>query len=172
MTALVTGLSDSKYFSDSYSLTVGVNDCPFPVDHLIVCDNPSVFPISRKQTIINHKAKMFTQLNSWRQLRSAQLIRFTTQRSSVTQLYKKDLYCHSICSPYIAVVHAFYMGATEIHLAGVDITGHPNLGKDFMIEKIQKDFKALHLELKKNGCELKLLKFNPDCALLGIIPVC
>lgn len=172
MTALVTGLSDSKYYCDSYDLTVGVNDCPFPVDHLIVCDNPMIFSSVRKQTIINHKAKMFTQLDSWRQLRSAQLIRFTTQRSSVNQLSRKDFYCHSICSPFIAVVHAFYMGATEIHLAGVDITGHPNLGKDFMIEKIQKDFKALHLELKKNGCELKLLKFNPDCALLGIIPEC
>jgi len=172
MTALVTGLSDSKYYSDSYDLTIGVNDCPFPVDHLIVCDNPMIFSSIRKQTIINHKAKLFTQLDSWRQLRSAQLIRFTTQRGSVTQLYKKDMYCHSICSPYIAVVHAFYMGATEIHLAGVDITGHPNLGKDFMIEKIQKDFKALHIELKKNGCELKLLKFNPDCALLGILPEC
>jgi len=170
MTALVTGLSDSKFYCNSYDLTVGVNDCPFPVDHLIVCDNPSVFSANRKQTIINHKAKLFTQLDSWRQLRSAQLIRFTTQRSSVSQLGRKDFYCHSICSPFIAVVHAFYMGATEIHLAGVDITGHPNLGKDFMIQKIQKDFKALYLELKKNGCQLKLLKFNPDCALLGIIP--
>ncbi len=172
MTALVTGLSDSKYFSDSYDLTVGVNDCPFPVDHLIVCDSPSVFKSDRKQAIINHKAELFTHLQSWKQLRQANLIRLTSIRSDVSQLNKKDLYCHSICSPYIAVVHAYYMGATEIHLAGVDITGHPNLGKDYMIAKIRNDFAKLHYELKRLGCDLKLLKFNTDCALLGLIPVC
>jgi hypothetical protein len=170
MIALVTGLSDSKYFSRDYDLTIGVNDCPYPVDHLLVADHPSVFKPDRLRTIMNHPAKLFTHIPQWNKLRQANMIQLAPKRSNVAQLKNKVNYCYSVCSPFIAVVHAFYQGSTEIHIAGVDITGHPNLGTPDKIKIIKKDFAALYQELKKYACDLYLIKSNPDGVLLDIIP--
>jgi hypothetical protein len=170
MIALVTGLSESKHFSRDYDLTIGVNDCPFPVDHLLIADHPSVFKPNRLRTIMNHTAKLYTHISNWNAIRQAELIKLSDRRSNISELKDKDKYCHSICSPFMAVVHAFYQGATEIHIAGVDITGHPNLGTPDKIKIIKRDFDALYQELKKNECDLYLLKSNPDGVLINIIP--
>lgn len=158
MKALVTGLSESKFFSNDFDLKVGVNNCPFPVDHLIVADHPNIFDKEKRKIILNHSAKLFSHIPIWSQLRKMTLIKLATGRSNLTELKYKDRYCHSITSPFMAVVHAFYQGATEIYLAGVDIIGHPNLGKPDKIQIIRKDFKNLSDELEKNNCKLFLYK--------------
>lgn len=170
MVALVTGLSDSKYYSDDYDLTIGVNDCPFPVDHLICADHPNVFKPERLKVIVKHPAKFFTHIGTWQQLRKTELIKLAGNRSNVIDLKYKEGYCHSICSPYMAVVHAYYQGATEIHIAGVDITGHPNLGTPDKITIIKRDFKKLYDELERLGCKVYLIRSNPDGVLVDIIP--
>lgn len=170
MIALVTGLSDSKYYSADYDLTIGVNDCPFPVDHLICADHPNIFTPKRRIIIKEHPAKFFSHINTWKELRQTELIELSGSRSSIIELKYKKGYCHSICSPFIAVVHAYYQGATEIHIAGVDITGHPNLGNPDKITIIKRDFKKLYDELERLGCKVYLIKSNPDGVLIDIIP--
>lgn len=169
MKALVTGLSASKYYSTNYDLTVGVNDCPFPVDHLIICDHPRVFGLERLDIIKQHDGWLFTHLRDWSHVRQAEIIQLTDVRSDVSELHKKNRYCHSISSPYIAVVHAFYCGATEIHLAGVDLVGHHHLGQPHNIAKCQTDFGKLADELKRNGCELLLIRSTVNGALLPVL---
>lgn len=170
MIALVTGLSDSKYYSSDYDLTIGVNDCPFPVDHLICADHPNVFKPDRLKTIVNHPGKLYTHIGTWQQLRKCELIKLAGNRSNVIDLKYKEGYCHSICSPYMAVVHAYYQGATEIHIAGVDITGHPHLGTPDKITIIKRDFKRLYDELERLGCKVYLISSNPYGVLIDIIP--
>lgn len=169
MKALVTGLSASKYYSPKYELTVGVNDCPFPVDHLIICDHPRIFEQARMDFIKEHSGWLFTHIRDWSRVRQAEMIRLSDKRSDVSMIAKKEQYAHSICSPFIAVVHAFYCGATEIHLAGVDLVGHHHLGQAHNIKKSQDDFKALDLELRNNGCELKLIRSVPSGALFPVL---
>jgi hypothetical protein len=169
MKALVTGLSASKYYSPKYDLTVGVNDCPFPVDHLIICDHPRIFRPERLDVIKDHPGWLFTHIRDWSHVRQAEMIVLSDKRSDVSMIYKKERYAHSISSPFIAVVHAFYCGATEVHLAGVDLNGHPHLGQPHNIMKCQDDFKALDLELRKNGCELKLIRSIPHGALFPVL---
>jgi hypothetical protein len=171
MKALVTGLSKSKYWSNDYDLIVGVNDCKFPVDDLVSCDHPRVFNAERLKVIVANKAEMYTHIRDWGELRDITLIELAPIRSDVSCLTGRTLYAHSICSPYIAVVHAFYKGATEIHLAGVDLVGHQHLGKDENIAKSRKDFRALQIELLKQGCKLKLIRSIPDGAMLGVLPL-
>lgn len=169
MIALVTGLSESKYYSPDYDLTVGVNNCPFPVNHLLVADHPNVFDSKRLQTIIKHPAELFTHIPNWNQLRQTTKIELASGRSTLTELKYKERYCHSITSAFMAVVHAFYQGSTEIHIAGIDIVGHPNLGHPDKIKIIRKDFTNLNNELNKLGCKLYLIRSNPDGALIDII---
>jgi hypothetical protein len=171
MKALVTGLSESRYFANGYDLTVGVNDCPFPVDHLIVCDHPRVFKPERLEVIKNHPAKMFTHIRDWGNVRQINLIELAPIRSDLKQLEGKSLYCHSISSPFIALVHAFYQGATEIYLSGVDLVGHHFLGKPENIIKCQRDFKMLHEELTRLGCKLKLIMATRNSAMIGVLPL-
>lgn len=169
MKSLVTGLSASKYFSTEYDLTIGVNDCPFPTDHLIICDHPRVFSHERLQIIQDHPGWLFTHIREWMQLRQAELIALTKDRSDVSNL-ESDRYQHSISSPFIACVHAFKSGATEIHLAGVDLNGHPHLGQDHNIKKCQIDFGNLAAEMKKHGCKLGLIRSLPNGALMPVLP--
>jgi hypothetical protein len=168
MKILVTGLSESKYFSDKYDLTIGVNNCPFQVDHLIICDHPKVFDGDRLKVIKDHPAWLFTHITDWQQYRQAELIKLSSVRSDISEL-NTDRYCHSISSPFIAVIHAYKCGAKEIHLAGVDLIGHPHLGQDHNIKKCQRDFAALSTALKNNGCSVNLIRSTKNGAMLNIL---
>jgi hypothetical protein len=84
MKALVTGLSASKYYSPKYELTVGVNDCPFPVDHLIICDHPRIFEQARMDFIKEHSGWLFTHIRDWSRVRQAEMIRLSDKRSDVS----------------------------------------------------------------------------------------
>jgi hypothetical protein len=114
---------------------------------------------------------MFTHIHTWAELRPINRIELAPKRSDVSQLSKRILYPHSISSPFIAVVHAFYQGATEIHIAGIDLTGHHFLGKPENIIKCQRDFKMLHTELSRLGCYLSLIRATRDSAMKGVLPL-
>ena len=170
MIALVTGLSESKFYSADYDLTIGVNNCPFPVDHLICADHPDVFDIQRKKVIINHPAELFTCVPDWQLFRKINKINLVGSRGSVIDLKYKNGYCHSITSPYIAVVHAYLQGAKEIHVAGVDIIGHKHLEKPDNIKIIKSHFKNLNDELKKLNCDLFLIRSTNNGILNDVLP--
>jgi hypothetical protein len=171
MEALVTGLSESRYFASGYDMTVGVNNCPFPVDHLVTCDHPRVFDTARLDVIRNHPGQLFTHIPTWAEYRPINRIELAPIRSDLNQLSGKMLYCHSISSPFVAVVHAFYQGATEIHLAGADLVGHHHLGKPENIAKCRQDFKRLHAELSRLGCYLSLIRATTNSAMIGVLPL-
>lgn len=141
-----------------FDLYVGVNDCAYPVNHLICIDPPFVFEHSRRIAIINHPAKLFTHLPSWSNLRQAELINLSRVRHSVEDLRTKQAYPYSNNSPFVAVCHAYFMGATEIVMAGVDMVSHQSLSQPKKVEAIQKHYSLLHAELKRNRCRLYLLK--------------
>ena len=170
MKSLVTGLSASRYFDTNYDLTIGVNDCPFPVDHLVICDHPRIFEQSRLDVIKDHPGWLFTHIRDWSHVRQAEMIRLSDKRSDVSMISKRERYAHSISSTFIAVVHAFYCGATEIHLAGADLIGHHHLGQAHNIKKCQDDFGALRAALYVVGCELSLIRSTPNGAMLSVLP--
>jgi hypothetical protein len=170
MISLVTGLSESKFYSPDYDLTIGVNNCPFPVDHLICADHPRVFDIQKKKIIINHSAKLYTCVSDWSVYRQIEKINLVGSRGSVIDLKYKNGYCHSITSPYIAIVHAYLQGATEIHIAGVDIIGHKHLGKPDNIKIIRNHFTNLNNELIKLNVKLFLIRSTENGILNDIIP--
>jgi hypothetical protein len=157
MKILVIGLGSSAARLDGYDYYIGVNDCPFDVNALVLVDPPRVFRDDRKQRIINHPAILYTDCLEWHAYRN-NVVSFERcrYRSDVSGLGNKDKYPYSICSPFVAVVHAYFMGATEIHLNGVDLIGHKSLGHPDKIARCQKDFAALRDELKRLGVELCL----------------
>ncbi len=170
MKALVIGLGESKRFISGYDLSVGVNDCPFNVDHLVCVDPPRIFQGQRLDAIVNHQAAFYTTEHDWMQLRSGELIKRYKFRSDVSQLGLDSTYPVSICSPFVAVVHAYMMGASEIHLNGVDLYGHHSLGTPEKIERVQKDFAALKRRLNQLGVKLGL-SHSQNGALKNILPV-
>lgn len=158
MKALIIGRGESAEMVAGFDLYVGVNDCAYPVNHLICIDPPFVFQPSRQQSIIKHPAKLFTQLPSWANLRQAELINLSRVRHSVEDLKTKQAYPYSNNSPFVAVCHAYFMGADEIVMAGVDMVSHQSLSQPKKVEAIQKHYSLLHSELKRLGCRLYLLK--------------
>ena len=143
---------------EGFDLYVGVNDCAYPVDHLICIDPPFVFEHSRRDSIVKHPAKLFTHLPQWGNLRQAELIQLSTVRHNVDDLKTKQAYPYSNNSPFVAVCHAFFMGANLIVMSGVDMVSHQSLSQPKKVEAIQKHYSLLHAELKRNGCRLYLLK--------------
>ena len=141
MKILVIGLGSSAAKLDGYDYYIGVNDCPFEVNALICVDPPRVFRDYRKWAIINHKAILYTDCLEWHAYRNNVIgIERCRYRSDVSGLGNKEKYPFSICSPFVAVAHAYFIGATEIHLNGVDLIGHHSLGHPDKIERCKKDF--------------------------------
>lgn len=169
MKALVIGRGETSAKVGGFDLYVGVNDCQFPVDHLICIDAPFVFSHDRLSTIAKHPAKMYTQIAAWGELRQIEPIRLTSTRYDLSELKLKQNYPHSNNSPFVAVCHAYFMGAKTIVLSGVDMVSHPVLSHKSKVDGIKKHYSELHRELAKLGCKLYLLK---DYGILsGIVPV-
>lgn len=79
---------------------------------------------------------------------------------------------HSITSPYIAVILAFYLGAKNIGLLGVDFTDNHFNSKDGKhnlynrLNVIDNDFSHLRERLSDYGCEL--VNLSPDSLLKSL----
>jgi len=82
--------------------------------------------------------------------------------------FDSDKYCYSSISPFVAIHHAYKLGATEIILYGVDLINHQLINTDPQIAMIKRHFWGLNQELNKRKVHL-LLGTNYG-ALVGIIP--
>ena len=157
MKALVMGLGESANRLDGYDYYIGLNDCRLKCDAIVCVDPPRIFTGGRIKYMMQDTTAMYTQCNEWISYRSnVRPIELTKHRHDISELHLKQHYPHSITSAYVGVIHAYFMGATEIHLNGVDLIGHKSLGHPDKIARCQKDFAALRDELKRLGIELCL----------------
>jgi hypothetical protein len=157
MKALVMGLGESAKRLDGYDYYIGVNDCRYKCDAIICVDPPEVFKDGRLKYMISDNTPMFTQVQSWAMVReNVKSIKLTNSRSDLTNIHLKQDYPHSITSPFVAVVHAYFMGATEIGINGVDLYNHKSLGSIAKINKVVNDFMSLRDELKTKGVRMYL----------------
>ena len=171
MTAEILGLAPSvTAYKPSGNITIGVNDifkiCS--VDHLIVIDNPNQFNNKRKNTILQSTPKLFiSQINTWNRMKNFHLIKLANVRGSVSQIEQHNIYPYSIMSPYVAIVHAYKLGATEIIIYGVDLLNHKSLTGDSKIKRVLTDISTLNQYLIKKNVSLKV--YNKSSRLSSIL---
>jgi hypothetical protein len=154
----VLGLGESlDHYRPDGSPTVGVNDIytKHPVDYLVSADKPRVFTPGRLKVIINSAPKKFYAFTEdWRPyFTNFALLNQAKPRHDVSQL-DSDNTPISLCSPFVAAIIAYKLGANDIVLWGVDLISHKNLSADDKVRRIIKDFKALELELRKRNRRL------------------
>ena len=160
----VLGLGESlKLFNPEYDLkttfdyTIGVNDIwRYVKCQAVVClDIRSAFNSDRLFWIESCTPEIFySHIINYDIRKDFKLIKLT--------LYCPNKICNldtpeinkSLCSPFVAcgIAYKFHQ-ATEIHLYGVDLIGHPNLKPD-MCTLIKLHFINLKAALKEKGCEL------------------
>lgn len=158
----VLGLGESiSGYNNTGNETIGVNDIfkHYPVDHLLVMDQPHRFAKERLATIILSTPKKFyssvrddKECYVWESL----VPNFTPIKTEKGRGYLKtlddpDTYSISSNSPFTACVMAYKMGAKKIVMYGVDFNTHPHLSKDNSIETILLHYKKLFDELKGKG---------------------
>jgi len=163
-------LSYSKV-AHNHAIVIGVNDIAkyHPVDYLILIDPPSRFTKERMDVICNTDARIITIYYDWEKyLDFIYKVEVAPIRSDISML-DSDYYVYSSNSPYVAAVHAYKLGASEIVMYGVDFTNHKHLSGDEKIKRIKGDFYALYQALLERG--VKLYIGSPDTVLNGIIPL-
>jgi len=156
----VIGLGDTaKQFKPDGNITIGVNDVK-GCDYQVCVDRPAVFSLRRYTDICNLDVKQFfTHLDEWKDIKG------------YTKINLKNINAHngrwsefipsSNNSPFVACGVAFHiLGATEIHLWGVDFKDHPNI-KDEMREQAIRDY-ALFNRMYGN-----IIKPHPESYLFG-----
>jgi hypothetical protein len=156
ITVLGLGPSLDLYTPDG-SITIGVNDIWSKVktDHVVCVDRKTAFIPSRLKTIEECKPiKFYSQFDVWADRTDFERIELQPYYPNYEcQLNTKQL-PKSLCSPFIACAIAFkYLGATEIHVYGVDLTNHPHLNNQYC-EKIKTHFKNLKIALRIKKSEL------------------
>lgn len=132
----VLGLGNSLLKSistiKSDEMTIGVNNIfdYYPVDHVVVLDNPEIFNQMKLQTIINCRPESFHSQIEWyenHQKERFKLFPLGTRR--MLSLFDSSNEIPSgYDSPFAACGLAYRMGAKEIIVHGVDLTNHPHLG--------------------------------------------
>ena len=153
-------------------ISIGVNDVfKFrPVDYLVLIDKPQAFAPDRLATIKSStSARVITHIAEWSHyFDNVELIKLAHVRSETAYL-KSDMYPYSICSPYVAVIHAYKLGASEIVMHGVDLVNHPKLSEELKLRRIRIDFHNLYVALKREGVSLSI--GSKESALYNIIPL-
>jgi hypothetical protein len=156
MTIHVLGLGESlRDYTPDGSTTIGVNDIHSRVktDYVVCVDLPRAFSTDRLEVINNTECKGFySQLNNWSQRHNFVKIELANGRGLCKDL-DGEKFCYSICSPYVAAVLAYKMGAKKIVLHGVDFVTHKSF-VDHKRDKAIKDFELLNSELLKRGVRL------------------
>jgi hypothetical protein len=148
-----TGVSIKDFKRSESDVVIGVNDIEFHVqpDYLVCIDSAKTFVPARWACIKETKAKaVFSHLNLPINDRS-KLVKIDFSLRNVYDLASPNKLHKSYLSPYVAVNIAYWMGASEIYLIGVDLVNHPLKSK---LTQINKDFKHLHAELQKKGVQL------------------
>lgn len=167
MRAVVLGLAPSALlYEPDNRLLIGVNDAEkyHKVNHLIVIDPPRAFSKERLNIIKKSTPELFlSQLNDWNFIKNYKQIKLASCRSQLDEINYENVYPYSIMSPYVAIIHAYKLGAKEITLYGVDITDHETLSNPIKKERVLTDIKALNLFLQRRGIELNV--FNKSSLL-------
>lgn len=127
MTCNIIACGDSAKHWDGSGFSIGVNDANkwgHKLNHLIVVNHPSKFSIEpgRLKHIIESKPDLFiAHTQAWSQwFPNMQKIKCTRLIGRL----RKGIYYHSGTSPFVAISHAFNIGANEIILWGVDMINH------------------------------------------------
>lgn len=157
--AAVLGLGPSLglfcEYPEKFDFTIGVNDIWSKVktDCVVCVDKKERFTPDRLRTIEECKpVKFFSHLDEWINHYGFEKIELQPDFPKyVCQINLKSI-PKSLCSPFIAAVMAYKLGATKIHLFGVDLTTHPHLKND--IQRIRLHFANLKIALIQNNCEL------------------
>ena len=175
MRASVLGMGSSlltyKEIDHKSDIIVGVNDVGkyHKLDYLILVDPPTRFNKERLHTIINTDTSIITIFSEWKRYFDFIYLVKPAQIRSDLSLLDSDYYVYSISSPFVAVVHAYKLGASEIVMYGVDFTTHKALSKPNKLKRIQRDFYNLRMELEKRNVRLYI--GSPESALNSFIPV-
>ena len=123
---------------------------------VVVClDKQSSYQGERFDTIMNSRPQAFySQVVNWDTIPNFKKITFQHHYPVHECKLDSERYEKSYCSPFVACQVAYRdYNATEIHLFGVDLVGHPNL-KPSICAKIKVHFKNLAFALDNQGCKL------------------
>jgi hypothetical protein len=134
-------------------ITIGVNDIERTVmaDYLVCIDSKNSFPPHRWQYIEETNAwAVFSHLDLPIKNKSA-LCKVDFAPRNTYHLEDPNRINKSYLSPYVAVNIAYWMGASEIYMIGVDLVNHPLKAR---LKQINNDFKQLHKSLQHKGVQL------------------
>lgn len=132
---------------------IGVNDFGkiFNPDYLVCIDSHVSFTPDRWRHIENTQAQaVFSHLNLPIKDKS-KLVKIDYTVRNVYDLASPDRLHKSYLSPYVAVNIAYWMGASEIYMIGVDLVNHPLKNR---LTQINKDFFNLEKSLRSKGVQL------------------
>jgi hypothetical protein len=149
------GASLSLYIPDG-SLAIGVNDIWSRVktDYIVCLDKRERFIPERLKTIDESEPIIFfSQLDDWQERKDFEKIELQPDFPNYKCPINSKKLPKSLCSPFVATVIAYKLGATEIHLYGVDLVNHPHL-EPVTCEQIKLHFRNLKIALIQNGCQL------------------
>lgn len=171
----VIGLGKTRHTANKLGgvmMSVGVNDifryCY--VDHVVILDYPSRFTPERLDVIKKSTPlSVITHIAEWQKYFSnVQVIKLAKFRGDISEL-DTLAYPYSISSPYVACVHAYKLGASEIIMHGVDYTEHPTLSESDKLKTTKRNFYDLFVALQKRG--VGLFVSSNGSALSSVIPV-
>lgn len=155
MTCNIIGLGDSAKHWNGSGFSVGCNDAfkwGHKLNHLIVINHPSKFSKEpeRFKTIVESKPELFlSHTQAWRQwFPDMQHIR----PSKLYGRLRKGTYYSAQTSPFVAMSHAFNLGAIDIILWGVDMVNHKVFHETSKKQKEEIDnYNRFIKSLSKNG---------------------
>jgi hypothetical protein len=136
------------------------------VDHLILLDHRD-----KNNWYIEDAVpyRTISQRDEWSDMPGFTKIKLADKQHNLTQLKEEGVYPYSVCSPYVAAVHAFKLGARQINLYGVD------MGLDYRVLSTQgkrqavRDFAALNIAFRVNGVHMQVM--NSNSILCGVMDV-
>jgi hypothetical protein len=163
----VLGLGESlKYYKkDGFEATIGVNDIWHWVqtDYVVCVDMKERFTPERLKVLEECRPKKFysifptwehPEVKDWADRADIQHIELQYEYPNYVCQLNIPAVPKSLCSPFVAAAIAFkYLGATEIHVFGVDLLTHESL-KGQQCDRIKQHFTTLRAALAQAGCAL------------------
>jgi len=152
----ILGLGESlEEYQPDNGQTIGVNDIHSRVktDYVVCVDGKKAFTPERQKTILETDCKgFFTQCDDWQGVTNFNKIELAAGRGNLKFLDSRK-FVYSISSPYVAVILAYKLCASEIILHGVDFKTHKNF-KDNKLKRALEHFEALNIKLKEKKVDL------------------
>ena len=141
-----------QLLKDTNSILIGVNDIEKyrSVDYLVVVDRIAQFTReNRHEEILNNKANtFFTQIDEYAvgysNFNYNKVCKINIKNIRQDHQIDKNICYASNNSTFIACSIAINMGARNIGIIGVDITGHKSLSSENSLKKINRDYTILN----------------------------